>query len=155
MKKVVKILIVILVVAIILIVGRKIYYNNLTIEPNDLYLTKENSEISIKMNTGTYSWSDKGIQVVADSIPAQDMDNLKVLNVKPDEKIYFTDCDWTSSSAIILLRNENNVAGFAIDSNPKENYIIVPNIKGEYIVQISLESAKGEVWYAAKLNITE
>lgn len=155
MKKTVKILFVILAIVILLFIGRKIYYSNVEIKPEDLYLSKENSEENIKMNIGTYSWEDKGMNVIADSIPAQDMENLKSLNVKQNEKIVFTDCDWISSSARILLIYEGTVAGFAIESNPEEHYIIVPNMEGEYIVQIDLKSDKGEVWYAAKLNISK
>lgn len=155
MKKSVKILLVILVVITLLFIGRKIYYSNVEIKPEDLYLSKENSEENIKMNIGTYSWEDKGMNVVADSIPAQDMENFKTLNVKQNEKIIFTDYDWTSSNARILLIYEGTVAGFGIESNPEEHYIIVPNMEGEYIVQIDLKSDKGDVWYAAKLNISK
>lgn len=155
MKKIVKIVFIILVIIVLGFIGRKIYYSTVEIKPDDLYLTKENLEGNIKMNIGTYSWEDKGANVVVDSIPAQDMENLKTLNVKQNEKVVFTDCDWISSNARILLVHEGTVAGFAIESNPEEHYIIVPNMEGEYIVQIDLKSKKGDVWYAAKLNISK
>lgn len=155
MKKIVKIVCIILVIIVLGFIGRKIYYSTVEIKPEDLYLNKENLEENIQMNIGTYSWEDKGVNVVADSIPAQDMENLKTLNVKQNEKIIFTDCDWISSNARVLLIHEGTVAGFAIESNPEEHYIIVPNMEGEYIVQIDLKSKKGEVWYAAKLNISK
>lgn len=155
MRKYIKIICIILFVIIVLLIGRKIYYSNIEIKPNDLYLLKENSEENIKMNTGTYSWKDKGIDVTSDSIPAQDIENLKTLNVKQNEKIYFTDCDWKKASARLLVVNEGKAAGFSIEVDAEENYIVIPNFEGEYIVQIDLKSDKGEVWYAAKLNITK
>lgn len=155
MKKVIKVIVIIFIVIILLLVGRKIYYNNVKITPGDLYLNKENSEENIKMNLGSYSWQDKGINVAGVSVSPQDMENLKTLNVKQNEKVKFTDYKWNSASARILLINEQQVAGFAIEINLDENYIVVPSFEGEYIVQIDLESDKGEVWYAAKLNITK
>ncbi len=155
MKKVVRIIIIVLLIIALILIGRKIYYNNIEVKPNDLYLSRENSEENIKMNTGSYSWQDKGINVAGVSVSPQDIENLKTLNVKQNEKINFTDCNWTSATGNLLLINEQNTAGFALEINPKEHYIIVPNFEGEYIIQIDLESDKGEVWYAAKLNISK
>ena len=155
MKKSIKIIGVIFIIIIVVLIVRRIYYANIEIKPNDVYLSKENSEDNIKMNIGTYSWNDKGIDVISDSISAQDMGNLKTLNVKQNEKIYFTDCDWNSANARLLLINGGNVAGISMEINVDENYIVVPNFEGEYIVQIDLKSDKGDVWYAAKLNITK
>lgn len=156
MKKIVKIFAIILVLIIVILGVRRIYYNAVGINPDELYLSKENSEESIKANLGSYQWSDKGLHVVADAIEPTEIDFAKSFDVKQNEKLYFTDSNWTKASAIILLESESGkVTHLVMDCNVEENYIVVPIITGEYIVQINLESSKGNVWYAVKLNIFE
>ncbi len=155
MKKALKIISVILIAIIVLLIGRKVYYSNIEIKPNDVYLKSEISGENIKMNMGSYSWQDKGINVVADSISAQNIENLKTLEVKQNEKIYFTHCNWNKATARLLLVNEDDVIGVSVEVNVNENYIIVPHFEGEYIIQLDLSSDKGNVWYASKLNIVK
>ena len=50
MKKSIKIIGVIFIIIIVVLIVRRIYYANIEIKPNDLYLSKENSEDNIKMN---------------------------------------------------------------------------------------------------------
>lgn len=157
MKKILKILIIVLVVIILIFAARKIYYNNVKIEPEELYLTKENTEEEFKASKGSYSWNDKGISVIADSIGPLQMDFSKAIDVKVNEKIYFSDHNWTKGgSAVILAKERTEVARVTLETNLEENYIVVPELtKGEYVIQINLESDKGDVWYATKINITE
>lgn len=157
MKKFLKILIILLAVVILIFAVRKIYYSNVKIEPEELYLTKENSVEEFKATKGSYSWNDKGISVIADSIGPLQMDFSKAIDVKVNDKIYFTDYNWTNGgSAVILAKERTEVARVTLETNLEENYIVMPELtKGEYVIQINLESDKGDVWYAAKINITE
>lgn len=157
MKKFLKILIILLAVVVLVFAARKIYYSNVKIEPEELYLTKENSVEEFKATKGSYSWNDKGISVIADSIGPLQMDFSKAIDVKVNDKIYFTDYNWTNGgSAVILAKERTEVARVTLETNLEENYIVMPELtKGEYVIQINLESDKGDVWYAAKINITE
>ena len=157
MKKVLKIFIVILVVLVVAIAARKIYYSVVEIEPNDLYLTKENTEENFIATKGSYSWNDKGVSVIADSISHLEMDYSKEIDVKANDKIYFSDDNWTSVGAsVILAQGRKEIAKVTIESNLEGKYIVVPEIEpGEYVVQINLESDKGDVWYTTKINISE
>ena len=157
MKKILKILIILLAVVVLVFAARKIYYSNVKIEPEELYLTKENSVEEFKATKGSYSWNDKGISVIADSIGPLQMDFSKAIDVKINEKIYFSDQNWTNGgSAVILAKERTEVARVTLETNLEENYIVMPELtKGEYVIQINLESDKGDVWYAAKINITE
>lgn len=157
MKKFLKILIILLAVVILIFAVRKIYYSNVKIEPEELYLIKENTEEEFKASKGSYSWNDKGISVIADSIGPLQMDFSKTIDVKVNDKIYFTDHDWTNGgSAVILAKERTEVARVTLETNLEESYIVVPELtKGEYVIQINLESEKGDVWYATKINITE
>lgn len=157
MKKFLKILIIVLVAIILIFAVRKIYYRNVKVEPEELYLTKENMEEEFKATKGSYSWNDKGVSVIADSIGPLQMDYSKAIDVKVNEKIYFSDHDWTNGgAAIILAKERTEVARVTLEANLEENYIVVPELtNGEYVIQINLESEKGDVWYAAKINITE
>ena len=157
MKKILKVLIIVLVAIILIFAVRKIYYRNVKVEPEELYLTKENMEEEFKATKGSYSWNDKGVAVIADSIGPLQMDFSKAIDVKVNEKIYFSDHNWTNGgSALILAKERTEVARVTLETNLEENYIVVPELtKGEYVIQINLESEKGDVWYAAKINITE
>ena len=157
MKKFLKILIILLAVVILIFAVRKIYYSNVKIEPEELYLIKENTKEEFKASKGSYSWNDKGISVIADSIGPLQMDFSKAIDVKVNDKIYFTDHDWTNGgSAVILAKERTEVARVTLETNLEESYIVVPELtKGEYVIQINLESEKGDVWYATKINITE
>lgn len=157
MKKILKVLIIVLAVVILVFAARKIYYSNVKIEPEELYLTKENSVEEFKATKGSYSWNDKGTSVIADSIGPLQMDFSKAIDVKINDKIYFTDHNWTNGgSAVILAKERTEVARVTLETNLEENYIVMPELtKGEYVIQINLESDKGDVWYAAKINITE
>ena len=157
MKKILKVLIIVLVAIILIFAVRKIYYRNVKVEPEELYLTKENMEEEFKATKGSYSWNDKGVAVIADSIGPLQMDFSKAIDVKVNEKIYFSDHNWTNGgSALILAKERTEVARVTLETNLEENYIVVPELtKGEYVIQLNLESEKGDVWYAAKINITE
>lgn len=157
MKKIWKILVVILILFIVILMGRKIYYTNVGIAPEDLYLRSENSQEEFKASKGSYKWDDKGMQVIADSISPLEMDFSKSIEVKQNGKIYLNDCEWTSVSAVVILQQERKeVARIAMEANLEENYIVAPSIAlGEYVIQINLKSDKGDVWYASKINIVE
>ena len=157
MKKIVTILVIILIIVSVVLIGRRAYFNTVGIKPDELYLTKENSQESFKTSMGSYKWDDKGMQVIADSISPLEIEFSEVIEVKQNEKLYFNDCNWTNVSSVVLLqKDDEEVARLAIESNLEEKYIVVPSIAlDEYIVQINLESQKGTVWYAVKLNINE
>lgn len=157
MKKFLKVLIIVLVAIILILAIRKIYYSNVKVEPEELYLSKENTEEEFKASKGSYSWNDKGVSVIADSIGPLQMDFSKAIDVKINDKIYFSDHNWTNGgAAVILAEGRKEIARVTLETNLNENYIVVPEItKGEYVVQINLESDKGDVWYATKINITE
>lgn len=155
-KNIVKIIIAILVVILVVFVGVKLYEANVEIKPKDLIITNHDGSDSVTAEIGTYNWSRNGKYVVADSISAQDMEYMQVLNVKKNEKIYFSNYDWTKSSAVIILKNNAGEAvQLVIDSNPEECSVTIPNISGTQILQIDLESPKGKVWYSAKVNVIE
>lgn len=157
MKKILKILIIFLIIGIIILLCRRSYYNRVGVSPKDLYLRKENSQEEFMANKGSYSWSDKGISIIVDSIGPLEMDFSKSIEVKTNDKIYFNDYDWTKVSAnIILQQSGKEIANIAIESNLEEKYIVIPKfVSGEYVVKINFESNKGEVWYATKINIIE
>lgn len=161
MKKVLKILAIILIIVIGVVVADVIYYKTAKVEPEDLYLTTENSNEQIKANRGTYQWKKKGIirdiNVIADSIGPTSFDYPKIIEAKSGDKIYFSDNGWTKVNAsIILQKDRTELAKVPIESNVEKRYIVVPEmVAGEYIVQIDLESEMGEVWYSAKIKITE
>ena len=157
MKKVLIIFSIILILLVIPFIVTRVYYNNVGVKPNDLYLNKENSEEKFKASMGSYSWNDKGVSIIADSIGPMQMDFSKAIDVKANEKIFFTDENWTSVSATVIIGQERKEsARVTIETNLEEKCIIVPELtKGEYVIQINLESAKGDVWYATKINITE
>lgn len=157
MKKIFKILIILLIIFVVVLIGRRFYYSKVGVAPEDLYLTKENSQEQFKANKGTYSWNDKGTSTIADSIGPLEMDFSRSIDVKPNDKIYFNDCDWTKVTATVILQQERKeVAKVAIETNLEEKCIVVPElVSGEYVIQINLESDKGNVWYATKINIVE
>ena len=157
MKKFLNVFIIVLVAIILIFAAGKIYYVNVKIEPEELYLTKENTEEEFKATKGSYSWNDKGTSVIADSINPLQIDFSKSIDVKVNEKIYFSDYNWTNGgSVVILAEGRKEVARVTPETNLKENYIVVPELtKGEYVIQINLESNKGDVWYATKINIIE
>lgn len=155
MKKILKYLVILLTVVIVVLIARKIYLNNVRIEPEDIYITKEDSTEQYKANKGSYAWKDKGISVVADSITPLQMDFSKSIDVKANDKIYFSDCNWTNVSATVILAKERKeIAKVTIETNLEEKYIVVPELAlGEYVIQLNLQSEKGNVWYAIKINI--
>lgn len=161
MKKIFKIFAIILIIIVGLLIGEEVYFRNIKIEPEDLYLTKETSNEEIKASKGSYQWSVKGIikehSVIADSLSPVSFDYSKFIDVKPGDKIYFNDCNWTKVSAsIILQKDKTEVAKIAIESNLEEKYIVIPEmVANEYVLKIDLESDKGKVWYSAKIKITE
>ena len=157
MKKVIKILIVVLILILAIFIGRKIYYNAVGVSPNELYISKENSDEKIKASMGSYQWTDKGVTVIADAISPVEIDYIKALEVKADEKVLFSDDEWTNGSAALLIQGKNQeFANYSIECNAEENYIVVPDVTtGEYIVKVNLESEKGKVWYSFKLNIVD
>ena len=157
MKKVLIVLSIILILILILFIVTRVYYNNVGVKPNDLYLNKENSEEMFKASMGTYSWNDKGISVIADSVGPLQIDFTKLIDVKAGEKLYFSDENWSVVSAFAIIAEERKeMARVTIEANLEEKCIIVPEFTpGEYVIQINLESEKGDVWYAAKINITE
>lgn len=157
MRKILNVFMIVLVTIILIFAARKIYYANVKIEPEELYLTKENTAEEFMATKGSYSWNDKRTSVIADSINPLQIDFSKSIDVKVNEKIHFSDYNWTNgSSVIILAEGRTELARVTLETNLEENYIVVPELtKGEYVVQINLESNKGDVWYATKINITE
>lgn len=155
MRNILKNLIIILILFIVPIISIIIYYNNVEIKPEELYLTKENSGEEFKANTGGFSWKDKGRTTIADSISPLQMDFSKSIDVKANDKIYFSDCNWTNVGATVILAKERKeIAKVTIETNLEEKYIVIPELAlGEYVIQLNLQSEKGNVWYAVKINI--
>lgn len=157
MNKILKNIAIILLIILLILIGRRIYYSTVYIEADDLYLTKENSTEQILANKGTYSWSDKGTHVNVDTVGPTEMEYAKIIEVKKGEKLFFNDCNWTNSTAsIIISRETKELAKVSIECNAQENYIVIPDIAlGEHFIEIYCESDKGQVWYSAKINIVE
>lgn len=161
MKKSWKILAVIFIVVIMVFIVDAIYCRTAKVEPDDLYLTKENSEENVQATKGSYVWEEKGIirniSVAADSIGPTSIDYNKKIEVKSGDKVYFNDCNWTSVGASLILQKDGKeIASLPIESNLEEKYIVIPQlVTDDYIIKIDLKSEKGEVWYSAKIKITE
>ena len=157
MKKKLKFFVIILIVIIMALVSIKIYIDKLEIGPEDVYLTMENSTVEYKTTTGAYTWNDKGKHVIADSIQPLQMDFSNIIDVKENDKIYFSGEEWTNIGASLMIaKGRNEVARVTIETNLEEKYFVIPElVAGEYVIQINLESDKGEVWYAAKIRIME
>lgn len=161
MKKSWKILAVIFIVVIMVFIVDAIYCRIVKVEPDDLYLTKENSEENVQATKGSYVWEEKGIirniSVAADSIGPTSIDYNKKIEVKSGDKVYFNDCNWTSVGASLILQKDGKeIASLPIESNLEEKYIVIPQlVTDDYIIKIDLKSEKGEVWYSAKIKITE
>lgn len=159
MNKITKILIIVAILIVCVWVADIIYCKIISVEPDDLYLVKENSEENVKATKGSYTWKEKGIiryiNVTADSVGPINIDYNKIIEVKPGDKIYFNDCNWTNVGASVILQKDGKeVANIPIESNLEERYIVVPQIVvDEYIVKIDLKSDNGEVWYSAKIKI--
>lgn len=161
MKKSWKILAVIFIVVIMVFIVDAIYCRIVKVEPDDLYLTKENSEENVQATKGSYVWEEKGIirniSVAADSIGPTSIDYNKKIDVKSGDKVYFNDCNWTGVGASLILQKDGKeIASLPIESNLEEKYIVIPQlVADDYIIKIDLKSEKGEVWYSAKIKITE
>ena len=161
MKKSWKILAVIFIVVIMVFIVDAIYCRIVKVEPDDLYLTKENSEENVQATKGSYVWEEKGIirniSVAADSIGPTSIDYNKKIDVKSGDKVYFNDCNWTGVGASLVLQKDGKeIASLPIESNLEERYIVIPQlVADDYIIKIDLKSEKGEVWYSAKIKITE
>lgn len=161
MKKSWKILAVIFIVVIMVFIVDAIYCRIVKVEPDDLYLTKENSEENVQATKGFYVWEEKGIirniSVAADSIGPTSIDYNKKIDVKSGDKVYFNDCNWTGVGASLILQKDGKeIASLPIESNLEEKYIVIPQlVADDYIIKIDLKSEKGEVWYSAKIKITE
>ncbi len=165
MNKLLKILTIILVTILLLIIlvviADKIYGRIIKVEPEDIYLTKENTEESIKSVKGSYSWKEKTlisyINVNADSSSPLTYDYTQTITAKPGEKIYFEGGEWNSLVASVILgKDRTEIAKISIDSNLSERYIVVPEMEsGKHIVQMDLKSEKGEVWYTFQLEIVK
>lgn len=161
MKKSWKILAVIFIVVIMVFIVDAIYCRTAQVKPDDLYLTKENSEENVQATKGSYVWEEKGIirniSVAADSIGPTSIDYNKKIDVKSGDKVYFNDCNWTGVGASLVLQKDGKeIASLPIESNLEERYIVIPQlVADDYIIKIDLKSEKGEVWYSAKIKITE
>ncbi len=161
MNKITKILILALILVVCISLADIIYSKNVLIEPDNLYLTKENSEEKVQATKGSYTWKEKGIiryiNVSADSIGPTSIDYNKKVEVKSGDKIYFNDCNWTEVSALLILQKDGKeIATLPVESNIEERYIVVPQlVADDYIVKIDLKSNKGDVWYSAKIKIVE
>ena len=81
MKKVLIVIGIILILLLISFIGARVYYNNVGVEPDDLYFYKETSEEKIKASKGSYSWNDKGTSVIADSVGPLQIDFSKPIDV--------------------------------------------------------------------------
>lgn len=161
MNKVTKVLIIVLILVAGVFIADTIYCKTISVEPDNLYLTKESSEEKIQATKGSYIWEERGIirniSVVADSIGPTGIDYNKKIDVKPGDKIYFSDCNWSGVGASLILQKEGKeIAILPMESNLEEKYMVIPQlVADEYVIKIDLESEKGEVWYSAKIKITE
>ena len=161
MNKITKILIVVLIIIIFVLVADALYCRTISVEPDELYLSKENSEESIQATKGSYTWKERGlikyVNVVSDSVGPTSIDYNQKIEAKSGEKIYFSDSNWSDIGASLILQKDGkDVAILPIESNIEERYIIVPQlVNDEYVVKIDLKSDNGEVWYSAKIVIND
>lgn len=161
MKKSWKILAIIFIIVIMIFIVDAVYCKTVTVEPDNLYLTKENSEEKVQATRGSYIWKERGIirniSVAADSVGPTSIDYNKIIEVKVGDKLYFNDCNWTEVGASVILQKDGKeVASIPIESNIEEKFIVIPQlVADDYIIKIDLKSEKGEVWYSAKIKITE
>ena len=161
MSKKIKLLIVIIILFVSIFIVDLIYVKTATVKPDNLYLTRENSEEKVQASIGSYTWKRKGIirniNVSADSIGPVSIDYNKKIEVKAEDKIYFNDCNWTNVSASLILQKDGKeMAILPMESNLEERYIVIPQlVEDDYIIKIDLESNKGNIWYSAKINITK
>ena len=161
MKKITKILIVVLILVVCIFIVDAIFCKNILVEPEILYLSKENAEEKIQATRGSYTWTERGlirnITATADSIGPTNIDYNKKIEVKSGDKIYFNDCNWTDVGALLIFQKDGKeVASIPLESNLEEKYIVTPQLlTDDYIIKIDLKSEKGEVWYSAKIKITE
>ena len=165
MNKIWKILIIALILIILVIalvaVADKIYGKMITVEPDDIYLNKENSEEKIKGVKGSYSWREKTlisyVAVNADAASPLTYDYTQTISAKPGEKIYFNNDEWNSLVASVILGKDRvEIGKISIESNLEEGYILVPEmLPGKYVVEMDLKAEKGEAWYTFQINIVE
>ena len=127
------------------------------IEPNDAYYKSESNNNSILANRGSFSWSDGTKYLVADAIGPTAMNYDVTLNVKENEIVYFENVEGIIKSVYIYdAKDKEDVKlDYSITFDAREKYIVVPELIGEYIVEINTLCDKGEVWYSIKLNINE
>jgi len=145
MKKRIKIVmcacLVIICVSVIFLVGRKMYYNSLEIEPYEIYVESKITNQKIKLNSYSYQWNDKGIFVIGDgNLPK--IEEAECFKAEPGEKIYFSDYEDTSVVASTITLGNDGKFSVSLDSNNEENYFILPNISGKNLIGITLTSEK-------------
>lgn len=126
------------------------------IEPNDAYYKSESNSNSILANKGTFSWSEGKKSIVSDSIGPTAMNYDVTLDVKENEIVYFENVEGIIRSVFIYdVNGKDSKLDYSINFDPKEKYIVVPQLVGEYIIEINTLCDKGQVWYSIKLNINE
>ena len=145
MKRKTKIIIIaiiaILCVIVLFLVGRKIYYKSLKIEPYEIYVESKITNQKLKLNSYSYQWNDKGIFVIGDGVLPK-MEEAKYLKAEPGEKIYFSDYENTNVVASVINIGETDKFSVSLDSNNEENYFIIPNTNGKHLIGITLTSEK-------------
>ena len=151
-----KIIVIIIFVFVIFMIGRKIYYKSLKIEPYEIYVESKITNEKLKLNAYSYKWTDKGILVIGDGVLPKIGEETKFFNAKQGEKLYFTNYDNTSVVASVINVGTDGNFSVSLDSNNDENYFIVPNSIGKHLIGISLTSEKnGNANYAFIVDIKE
>ena len=155
MKKNTKIILIIICIMCLFLLGRKIYYKSLKIEPYEIYVESKITNQKLKLNSYSYQWNDKGIFVIGDGVLPK-MEEAKYLKAEPGEKIYFSDYENTNVVASVINIGETDKFSVSLDSNNEENYFIIPNTNGKHLIGITLTSEKnGTANYAFVVDISK
>ncbi len=94
---------------------------------------------------------DQKVSACSLSIPLEDIIYDQYLDSKPEDVIAL---DTSSDLSITRLTIYNaNMQKLDISLSHDKNYFVVPNLKGDYIMQIDTICDRGTAWYSFKLKI--
>lgn len=156
MKKNTKIILIIICIMCLFLIGRKIYYKSLKIEPYKMYIESKITNKKIEVNSYSYQWNDKGIFVIGDGTIPKIEDVNECLKAKPGEKLYFTNYEDSTVLASFINIGDGSNFSISLECNNEENYFIVPNVVGKQMIGILLTSEeKGTANYAFLVDVSE
>ncbi|MFD2043308.1 lipoprotein [Ornithinibacillus salinisoli] len=114
------------------------------LKPPEPTITVDNQEISYTM--GTYSWSENGKAVNADSASPPEL--VEEVNEVSSGETISIDFDYEPTSIEIGIWANNGADFKGLDSNQ----IVLPNEKGEFIYVIHASWAEGDGIYALSIR---